>query len=312
MKVYSNPNTYSGNNTVVTIGMFDGVHVGHKMLIDHVIQKANETNGESAILTFWPHPRLVLNKSKGELQFITTLDEKTKKISQQGIQHLLLLPFSKELSNMTAEDFIKEILMKKIGMKHLVVGYNHRFGKDRIHDFDSYLALSRKLGFSLSRVDAVSVNNQVISSSIIRNLLNQGYIERANQMLGYSFSIYGTVRGGQQLGRKLGYPTANLMPNENYKLIPSMGVYACRVLVMGKQYGGMLNVGVRPTIDNNTERPTIEVHILEFNQDIYSEEIEIIFVKKIRDEQRFKDINALKSQLQRDEVFVRKVLMASE
>lgn len=309
MKVYSNPNTYNGNNTVVTIGMFDGVHVGHKVLIDHVIQKSREINGQSAILTFWPHPRLVLNKSKDELQFITTLDEKTKKISQQGIEHLLLLPFSKELANMTAEDFIKEVLIKKIGMKHLVVGYNHRFGKDRIHDFDSYLALSHKLGFSLSRVDAVSINDQVISSSVIRNFLIQGDIEPANQMLGYSFSIFGTVHGGQQLGRKLGYPTANIVPNEHYKLIPSMGVYACRVLVMGKQYGGMLNVGVRPTIGRVNEKPTIEVHILDFNQNIYSEEIELIFVKKIRDEQKFKDVNVLKDQLQQDEVMIRKILL---
>lgn len=312
MKVYSNPDTYKGNNTVVTIGMFDGVHAGHKQLIDHVIKKASEINGQSAILTFWPHPRLVLNKEGNGLQFITTLDEKTKIISQQGVEHLLLISFSKELADMTAEEFIKKVLIKKIGMKHLVVGYNHRFGKDRIHDFESYRVLSKKIGFSLSRVDAVFNNNQIISSTAIRNFLLQGNIEQANQMLGYSFSIFGTVKGGQQLGRKLGYPTANIKPNEHYKLVPSLGVYACKVSVMGLHYGGMLNIGVRPTIDSDKVNATIEVHILDFNQDIYSEEIEVIFVKKIREEQKFKDLNELISQLKKDEIIIRNILMKVE
>jgi len=313
MKVYSTPNSYRGSNTVVTIGMFDGVHFGHKKLINHVMQMAREIKGESAILTFWPHPRLVLNKTKNDLQFITTLEEKTKIISQQGIEHLLLLPFSKELADMTAQDFIEQILIKKIGMKHLVVGYNHRFGKDRLHDFDSYLSLSHKLGFGLSRVDAVSIaDNQVISSSSIRKFLIQGNIQSANKMLGYSFSVFGTVMGGQQFGRRLGYPTANVLPNERYKLIPQNGVYACNVIVMGKQYGGMLNIGVRPTIDFVNENVTIEVHILDFNQDIYSEEIELIFVRKIRDEQKFSHIDSLVSQLQKDEALIRNILFNGE
>ncbi|TLX72134.1 bifunctional riboflavin kinase/FAD synthetase [Labilibacter sediminis] len=308
MKVYSSPDTYTGNNTVVTIGMFDGVHIGHQKLIDHVIEKAHELKGQSAILTFWPHPRLVLDKGGDDLQFITTLDEKTKIISQKGIEHLLLLPFSKELANMTAEEFIKEVLINKIGMTHLVVGYNHRFGKDRIHDFESYLTLSQKLGFSISKVEAVAVQDEVISSTAIRQSLNRGLIEKANRMLGYSFSIFGTVKGGQKLGRTLGYPTANITPNEHYKLIPSTGVYACWVDVMGRRYGGMMNLGIRPTVNKDKSATTIEVHILDFNQDIYSEEIEIIFVKKIRDEQKFKGLDALKEQLKKDEGIIRSVL----
>ncbi len=308
MKVYSDPRTYTGKNTVVTIGMFDGVHNGHKELLNHLLSKSNEIGGEATVVTFWPHPRLVLNKSSKDLQFITTLDEKTMLISQQGIDHLLLLPFSKELAAMTAEEFIKEVLMDQIGMKHLVVGYNHRFGKDRVHDYDAYLSLSKKYGFSISKVDAVHLQSEIISSTAIRNHLLKGNIAEANQMLGYQFSIFGTVTGGKKLGRKMGYPTANIKPNEHYKLIPSKGVYACTVHVMGKQYGGMLNIGVRPTVNENDDNYTIEVHVLDFKQDIYSEEIMVTFIVKVREEQKFGNLEALKQQLVKDEVSIRKIL----
>ncbi|MGQ1787322.1 MULTISPECIES: bifunctional riboflavin kinase/FAD synthetase [unclassified Saccharicrinis] len=307
MKVYSDPESFSGKNVIVTIGMFDGVHLGHTKLLEHLVQRAKETNGNSAVLTFWPHPRLVLNKEPQTLQFITTLDEKTKIISEFGIDYLILLPFNKELANLTAEKFIENFLIAKINMSHLVVGYNHRFGKDRLADFGVYTRLSKKLGFGISRVDAVYKDGKAVSSTAIRQSLNEGKVEEAKLMLGYDFSIFGTVRGGQRLGRRLGYPTANIKPNENYKLIPSTGVYACKIHVMGKTYGGMLNIGVRPTVNKDNEL-TIEAHILDFNQDIYSEEVEVTFIKKIRDEQKFDGIESLIQQLKTDEINIRKIL----
>ncbi|SMO50867.1 riboflavin kinase / FMN adenylyltransferase [Saccharicrinis carchari] len=308
MKIYSGIDTFSATNVVLTIGMFDGVHRGHAKLLEEVVDRAKKTGGKSTVLSFWPHPRLVLKKKQAEeLKFITTLNEKTKKISSYGIDFLILLPFSQELANYTAERFIREILIQKLGMRHLVVGYNHRFGKDRLADYHTYADISKRLGFGLSRVGAVYSNNTAISSTLIRNLLNQGKIEEANRMLGYSYSIYGTVTGGQKLGRRLGYPTANITPNENYKLIPSFGVYACLLHVMGKRYGGMLNIGVRPTV-TQLNQLSVEVHILDFNRDIYSEEIEVIFTKKIRDEKKFDGIDGLIKQLKIDETNVREIL----
>ncbi|WP_066630094.1 bifunctional riboflavin kinase/FAD synthetase [Labilibacter marinus] len=307
MKIYSDPDSFTDKNVVLTIGMFDGVHEGHAKLLEHVVDQAKKKNAKSAVLTFWPHPRLVLQQDTSDLQFITTLDEKTKIISEKGIDNLILLPFSKELANLTAEQFITDILIKKIGLSHLVVGYNHRFGKDRIADFNAYKGYSEKHGFGISKVDAVFKNETSISSTVIREYLLEGKIAEANELLGYRFSIFGTVKGGQKLGRKLGYPTANITPNEHYKLIPSSGVYACLVHVMGKPYGGMLNIGVRPTV-NSDKALTIEVHILDFNQDIYSEEIEVTFISKVRDEKKFDGLDALVHQLKLDEVTIRKVL----
>ncbi len=308
MKVYSDPNTFNDSNVVLTIGMFDGVHLGHSKLLEHTMQKANALNAKSVVLTFWPHPRIVLNKANpGELQFITTLDEKTKLISEKNIDALILLPFSREIANLTAEKFIQDVLIKKLGMKHLVVGYNHRFGKDRVGDYEQYLQIGKKLGFSVSKVDAALFDDKEISSTYIRNQLNLGQVKNANQMLGYQFSIFGTVTGGQKLGRRLGYPTANIIPNEQYKLIPAIGVYACKVHVIGQNFKGMINIGKRPTVDN-TDEISIEVHIFNFNQDIYSEEIEVFFVDKIREEMKFNSIEDLKLQLKKDESAAKHIL----
>lgn len=308
MKVYSNPESYSGADTVVTLGMFDGVHAGHKKLLSHVMDVSKEESLTPTVLTFWPHPRMVLKKNEDSLQFITTLDEKTVIISQQGIEQLFLLPFNKELASKTAEEFIVEILIKKIKMKHLVVGYNHRFGRDRVHDYTVYQQLAKKYNFTISRVDAVYEGDVAVSSTAVRNLLNEGRVLEANRILGYDYSIFGTVTGGKKLGRKLGYPTANIKPNEHYKLIPGKGVYACLVNVIGKQYGGMLNVGVRPTVNSNEFELTIEVHILDFNQDIYSEEVTVSFIEKVREEQKFDGLEALVQQLKNDELNIRKLL----
>jgi len=308
MKVYSNPDTYNGADTVITIGMFDGVHEGHKQLLSHVIDVSNEISASSTVVTFWPHPRLVLSQEEANLQFITTLDEKTKLISQIGVQQIILLPFTPNLASLSAEEFISDVLIEKLKMKHLVVGFNHRFGKDRLADYEAYKKLAQKYGFGISKVAAVESDNAEISSTVVRQLLNEGEIEKANRILGYAYSIFGTVAGGQQLGRKIGFPTANVSPNEHYKLIPAKGVYACMVKVMGKDYGGMLNIGVRPTVSNQEDKLTIEVHILDFNQQIYSEEILVTFIKKVREEQKFSGLDALIDQIKQDEIQIRNVL----
>ncbi len=307
MKIYSDPNEYNGENTVVTIGMFDGVHAGHKKLLDHVIQVSEDESLSASVVTFWPHPRMVLQKEDVHLQFITTIDEKVRLISRQGIAQIFMLAFTKELANLTAEEFVVRVLIEKLKMKHLVVGFNHRFGKDRMHEYSDYKRLADKYKFNISRVEAAYGERDAISSTVIRNFLKNGNIPEANKMLGYSFNIYGTVKGGQQLGRKLGFPTANIQPNEPYKLIPSKGVYACYFDVIGKRYQGMLNVGVRPTVTSEEEEVTIEVHILDFSQDIYSEEVLVTFVEKIREEMKFESLNALKEQLKNDEITIREL-----
>ncbi len=308
MKIYSDPEDYNGNNTVVTIGMFDGVHAGHRKLLDYVMKVSEEESLSSTVITFWPHPRMVLNKDGENLQFITTIDEKVRLISQQEISQIFMLRFTKEFANLTAEDFIVKVLLDKLKMKHLVVGYNHRFGRDRLSDYSEYLKLGSKYGFKISKVDAEYDDDAEISSTAIRELLKKGDVSTANKLLGYPFNIFGTVKGGQKLGRKLGYPTANIQPNEPYKLIPGKGVYACFLNVIGKKYCGMLNVGVRPTVTTNQDDLTIEVHILDFNQDIYSEEVTVTFIKKVREEQKFDSLEMLKYQLSQDELVVRDLL----
>ncbi len=308
MKIYSDPEDYSGNNTVVTIGMFDGVHAGHRKLLDHVLKVSEEESLSSTVITFWPHPRMVLNKDVNNLQFITTIDEKVRLISEQEISQIFMLRFTKEFALLTAEEFIAKVLLDKLKMKHLIVGYNHHFGSDRLSDYSEYLKLGKKYGFKISKVEAKYDDNAEISSTVIRQLLNKGEVSSANKMLGYPFNIFGTVKGGQKLGRKLGYPTANIQPNEPYKLIPGKGVYACFLDVIGKKYCGMLNVGVRPTIITNEEDLTIEVHILDFNQDIYSEEVTVTFIQKIREEKKFNSLDLLKQQLSQDELIIRDLL----
>ncbi|MCW3805265.1 bifunctional riboflavin kinase/FAD synthetase [Plebeiibacterium marinum] len=308
MKVYSDLDSYNGKATVITIGMFDGVHAGHKSLIKEVTNIGREKDLAPTILTFWPHPRMVLNKGDEKLQFLTTLDEKTRIISQLDIEQLILLPFSKDLASKTAEEFIVDFLINRLKMKHLVVGFNHRFGRDRLADFSVYKKFAEEYGFGITKVNPILNKDAVVSSTAIRNFLSIGNITEANRVLGYQYSIFGTVKGGQQLGRKLGYPTANISPNEHYKLIPAIGVYACKIHVIGKEYGGMLNIGIRPTVSSDSEDLSIEVHILDFNQDVYSEEVLITFVEKIRDEKKFAGIEELKAQLKNDEMKIRKIL----
>lgn len=308
MKVHSDISTFKAHDAVVTIGMFDGVHTGHRQLLRQLTDKAKELGGEAVVITFWPHPRMVLNQDADQLRFLTSPEERTKLFSQLGIDHLLLVPFTTELANLTAEEFIKQFLVDQVGIRHLLVGYNHRFGKGRQHSFEEYQQFAEKYGFSISMVEAVLTEGLKTSSTDIRNHLLKGDVVNANKILGYPFTITGRVVGGQQLGRRIGYPTANIQVEEPYKLIPPDGVYACYIKVEGKRFGGMLNIGFRPTINHNVDHRSLEVHIFDFNRDIYSEEVELEFVKRVRDEQKFPNLEALKSQLKSDEATIRHLL----
>jgi len=305
VKVHSDLSKFSALKPVITIGMFDGVHTGHRELLAQLTAKAKAVKGESVVITFWPHPRMVLNQDADKLRFLTSPEERTKLFGQLGIDHLVLIPFSQELANLTAEEFIQQILINKLGIHHLMVGYNHRFGKGRQHSFEEYQAFAIKYNFSISLVEAVLTDGMKTSSTDIRNHLLAGEMEEANKILGYQYTVSGRVVGGQQLGRRIGYPTANIEVEEPYKLIPPDGVYAVKVRVEGKAYGGMLNIGFRPTVNHNVDHRSLEVHIFDFNHDIYSEEVEIQFVQRVRNERKFANVDELISQLKIDEKNIR-------
>lgn len=308
MKVHSDLSTFQAHRPVVTIGMFDGVHIGHRQLLAQLVEKAKDIEGEAVVITFWPHPRMVLNQDKEKLRFLTSPEERTILFSQLGIDHLLLIPFTTDLANLTSEEFIHQFLVDKIGIYHLLMGYNHRFGRDRESRYDKYCELAEKYQFGISKVEAVRAGGLKTSSTDIRNHLLDGAIEKANQILGYPYLVSGRVMGGQKLGRRIGYPTANIEVNESFKLIPPDGVYACTVHVEGKQFGGMLNIGFRPTVNHNVDHRSLEVHIFDFNRDIYSEEIQVEFHTRVRDEMKFENVEALQQQLKKDEIEIRSFL----
>ncbi len=307
MKVHSNIEHFRAVNPVVTMGMFDGVHLGHSALLSGVRELAVNCNGESVVLTFWPHPRVVLGQDVDKLQFLTTLEEKTRLISEAGIHHMVILPFSKALSGLTAEDFIREYLVKKMGIAHLVVGFNHRFGHEGT-SVGELKQFSEKYNFKLTQYRRVLIEGIKPSSTVIRNELIAGNVWNASRLLGHFYSLNGRVIGGRQLGRTMGFPTANIEIDDPIKLIPRGGVYACRVHLLGEWFGGMINIGYRPTVDSGSVNRSLEVHIFDFNKDVYSEEIVVEFIARTRAEKRFANLEALRQQLKVDEEEVRAVL----
>jgi len=308
VKIYSGLDQFVAIKPVVTIGMFDGVHLGHQALIKRTVELANEIGGESVIITFWPHPRLFFNQFDCELQFITSLEEKTQLFSRYGIHHVVIMPFNESIANLTADNFIKNILVDKIHAIQWIVGFNHKIGSDQLKISDHSNEIQSKHNFSIKVMQAVIINNQKASSTNIRNLLLEGLVEKANELLGYRYFVSGIVVGGMRMGRKLNYPTANVQPEESLKLIPKDGVYACCINVLGKRWSGMLNIGIRPTVSKEDSNRSIEVHIFDFENDIYSEEISVEFVCRVRDEIRFDSIEKLIAQIQLDEIKIREIL----
>ncbi len=308
MKIYRDINNFHVENPVVTIGSFDGVHLGHHKILNRLNEIARDHNGESVVFTFYPHPRLVLYPEEHNLRLLTTLEEKIKLFEQIGIQHLIVFPFTKEFASLSYTDFVRQILVKKLNISKLVVGYDHKFGKNREGSFEMLQTLSTVYKFDLEKLDVLLMDDINISSTKIRKALQEGDVRQANKYLGYSFSLHGHVVEGQKLGRKIDYPTANIEASDPNKIIPGHGVYAVYVYVENKKYKGMLNIGTRPTINNNADQRSIEVHIIGFEGNIYKKEVEIDFIKKIRDEKKFASIDELKTQLALDKEEVSKML----
>jgi riboflavin kinase / FMN adenylyltransferase len=293
---------------VATIGIFDGVHTGHKLILEKLKATAKRIGGESVVITLWPHPKSVLQPEKAGLKLLSTLEEKMKYMEASGINHLIILPFTLEFSRLSSCDFIKEYLIDKIGVNYLVVGFNHHFGRDREGDIENIRECSDSYNFSLEKLDAHLIDGVEISSSKIRDKLEKGELMLANSWLGYKYSLTGLVVGGSQLGRKIGFPTANIEPLEKYKLIPADGVYAVKVELGNSIHNGILNIGYRPTIEDKNEKKTIEVHILNYDGLLYNEKITVYFHERLRHEMRFEGIEELRKQLEKDRSHALKVL----
>lgn len=298
---------FKGSKPAVTIGFFDGVHLGHQEILRKVVRQAHEKNTKSLAITFWPHPRIALNNDAEKLRFLSTLDEKKEQISKLGIDGFLVMEFTPQLANTSAHDFLVNYLIETLNASSIVLGFNHAFGNKGLGNFNLIKEHEKHGQYIAIQVDPVKNNDIEISSSKIRLALESGRIKQANEMLGRSYSLTGTIEGGQQVGRSIGYPTANIKPNDHLKLVPGEGVYAIWVDYKSNSYPAMLNIGTRPTIGNGL-RKTIEAHIIGFKHIIYDHEITVRFVEKIRDELKFPTLDQLKEQLALDKVTALKVL----
>ncbi len=301
-------NKFSARNPVVTVGVFDGVHRGHVHILEHTCNSAGHLKGESVVVTLWPHPGIVLNGKKQAPGLLNTLEEKEKLLEKHGIDQLLVLPFTRHFSKLTGYDFVEKILVERLATRHLVLGYNHRFGKDRKGDYAFLKDCSSRFGFSIEQVPPVVVGKEKPSSSLIRRKLMGGEVERANHLLGYPYFLGGRIITGNRIGRKIGFPTANIQPDQPFKLVPGDGVYAVYATVGNERFPGMLNIGSRPTVNRDPREKTIEVHMIGFAENIYRCPVEIAFFSRIRDEMKFSGTSQLEKQLRQDKIDVLKAL----
>lgn len=285
-------------NAVITIGTFDGVHLGHKVILDEVVKHAADMNGESILLTFEPHPRKLLFPDQ-PLKLLTPLEEKIALITATGIQHVVVVPFTKEFASLSADAYIKDFLVKKFEPACIVIGYDHHFGSDRKGNIEMLKAYAGDYHYKLYEIPAQLIDEAAVSSTKVRNAVTEGRIADANAMLGRDYSLAGKVVKGAQLGKTLGFPTANLVPIDPEQLVPANGVYAVRVKYNEAWYDAMLNIGIRPTVSKDLQLH-IEAHLFDFSSDLYDQELELAFVERLRDEQKFPSIDALREQLVRD------------
>lgn len=295
------------NNAVITIGTFDGVHLGHCTILQQVVSHARELNGESIVLTFEPHPRKLLFPDQ-PLRILTPLQEKIDLITQAGINHVFVVPFTKEFAALSAEAYIQEFLVKHLHPKGIVIGYDHQFGHDRAGNINLLQDYENEGGFRVYEIPAKQIEDAAISSTKIRNALTAGHVADAANMLGRYYSLKGTVIAGAKIGRQLGYPTANISLLDAEQIVPQNGVYAIQAVIENITYNGMMNIGIRPTVSNELSLH-IEAHLFDFSEDIYNKQVEIIFVERLRDEQRFPSLDALKAQLGQDALHAKQVLV---
>ncbi|MAN87327.1 MAG: riboflavin biosynthesis protein RibF [Algoriphagus sp.] len=307
MKIYEGLNEFLPvTNPVVTSGTFDGVHLGHQKILQRIREIARSIGGETVMITFWPHPRLVLYPQEHKLRLLSTFEEKAKLLRQFGIDHLVTIPFTKEFSQLSSREFIDQVLVEKIQTRKLVIGYDHRFGKNREGSFEYLKQNSAEFGFELEEISRQDVDEIGVSSTKIRKALESGDIETANSYLGRSYELNGLVIKGQQIGRSIGFPTANIHIPNDYKLIPKDGVYAVETSVNGSIYKCMLNIGNRPTVDGN--KKTVEAHLFDFQGDLYDKQLTIYLKAYLREEQKFENLDALKEQLLKDQQQAKSIL----
>ncbi len=309
MKVYHSISDFQNvSRPILTTGTFDGVHFGHKIIIDRLKEIAKNQNGETVLLTFSPHPRMVLFPDDHNLQLINTMDEKIKLLEKAGIDHLIIYPFTKAFSRTTSMQFVRDIIVNELKTHKLVIGYNHHFGRNREGSFEHLKEYAPLYGFEVEEISAQLIDHVTISSTKIRKALLSGDVSKAADYLGYNYALQGLVTKGQQIGRTLGFPTANLKVLDESKLVPRDGVYAVYVEVTGQSFKGMMNIGNNPSLI--FKKHSIEVHIFDFDSDIYNEQIEVRFVKYIREETSFDNLNNLKIQLEQDKANIKAVLMS--
>ena len=298
LKIFNSIKSFNATKpTIVTIGTFDGVHLGHQKIVAQITKNADALNCESLVLTFFPHPRMVLQEST-EMKQLNTLNEKIALLDNLGIDNLVVHPFDKEFSRLTAEEFVKKVLVDVFKIKKIIIGHDHRFGRNRTATIDDLINFGETYGFEVGQISAEEINEVSISSTKIRNALLEGNIELATNYLGYDYSLTGIIFKGKQLGRTIGYPTANITIEEDYKLIPNNGVYIAKSVLNGKTIFGMMNIGTRPTVDGTKQ--TIEINFFDFKQDLYGQKITISLLHRMRSEQKFESIDALKNQLGKD------------
>ena len=293
------------SNSVVTIGTFDGVHIGHKKIINRLVNIAKQENLQAVVLTFFPHPRMVV-QSDTKIKMLNTIDEKNKLLEQQGIDHLVIKKFTKDFSRLSAQEYVRKVLVETLHVKHIIIGYDHHFGRNRTANIHDLKAFGEIYDFKVTEILAQEIDEVTISSTKIRQALNTGDVKTANTFLGYNFMISGTVIKGKGIGRTLNFPTANINISEDYKLIPKHGVYVVKTRILNTTVFGMMNIGVNPTV--NGKLRSIEIHFFDFSQDIYGVYLEIEILKRLREEQKFDSLAELEKQLLKDAVISKQFL----
>ncbi|QQS52305.1 MAG: bifunctional riboflavin kinase/FAD synthetase [Bacteroidota bacterium] len=301
MKLYKDLSAEIPLHTVATIGIFDGVHLAHQQIIRRLDEIKKKYQTLSTLVTLWPHPRYVLNKDAAGLQLLSTLEEKLLRLEHSGIDQVLLIPFSAEFAALPYDVFIHRVLVEKLRVRHLVVGFNHHFGKDRQGSYESLCNYGQQAGFTTEQLQKIEIDGEGVSSSRIRQFILHGDLEHANLMLGYPYTVSGNVIHGNKLGRAMGFPTANIELPEIYKLLPAEGVYAIETNIDGKLFKGMLNIGTRPTVDNRGHK-VMEANFFDLEQDLYDKHLTLHFFKRIRAEKKFENLDLLKKQIETDRI----------
>jgi len=298
LKLFHSINDFqSTKKTILTLGTFDGVHIGHKKILERITQNTENGKYESLVLTFFPHPRMVLQE-KSEIKLLNTIAEKSKLLEETGIENLVIHPFNESFSRLTAEEFVHSILVDQFHIQKIIIGHDHRFGRNRTANIDDLIAFGAEYGFEVEQISAQEIQDVSVSSTKIRKALDEGNITLANDYLGYPYFLSGEVVKGKQLGRTIGFPTANIQIEEDYKKIPKNGVYIVKTFIDNKEIFGMMNIGFNPTV--NGQKQTIEVNLFDFEADIYGQKLEISLLEYIREEQKFGSVDLLKEQLNQD------------